>query len=151
MTLYILDTDHVSLFQREHPQVVVRIRETLPEQLAVTIITVEEQLRGRLAQIRRASHKSFPAEARIKAFAESVDLEALDPELKWLMENGWILEKCRGESIALKGDKLIAHGTLREVLSESKRRGIEQPYTQYIPKSETEWLLGRGNFPISGV
>jgi len=68
--LYVLDTDHVSLFQREHPQVVSKIRETPPALLAVTIITVEEQLRGRLAQIKRFSHKTSPPEALFKAFAE---------------------------------------------------------------------------------
>lgn len=89
------------------------------------------------------------SEQKKVSIPEPIDLENLEPELKWLMENGWILEKCRGQYIALKGAKLIAHGTLREVLAESKRRGIERPYTQYIPKSETEWLLGRGNFPIN--
>jgi len=65
MTLYILDTDHASLFQREYPRVTARVGEKPPEQLAVTIITVEEQLRGWLAQIKRASL----AHARVKAFA----------------------------------------------------------------------------------
>ena len=65
MTLYVLDTDHASLFQREHPRVIARVGEKPPEQLAVTIITVEEQLRGWLAQIKRASS----SQARIKAFA----------------------------------------------------------------------------------
>ncbi len=64
MKLYVLDTDHASLFQREHPQVVARVGEKPPEQVAVTIITVEEQLRGWLAQIRKASS----SQARIKAF-----------------------------------------------------------------------------------
>jgi tRNA(fMet)-specific endonuclease VapC len=50
---------------REHSQVVARIGEKPPEQIAVAIITVEEQLRGWLAQIKRASSSS----ARIKAFA----------------------------------------------------------------------------------
>jgi tRNA(fMet)-specific endonuclease VapC len=66
MNLYILDTDHVSLFQRRHPQVIVKVGTTLPEQLAVTIITVDEQFRGRLAQIKRAKS----SQALIKAFAE---------------------------------------------------------------------------------
>jgi tRNA(fMet)-specific endonuclease VapC len=70
MKLYILDTDHVSLFQRDHPQVVAKIRETPAGQLAVTVITVEEQLRGRLAQIRRASQKSSSPEILIKAFED---------------------------------------------------------------------------------
>jgi hypothetical protein len=82
--------------------------------------------------------------------AEPIDLDAIDPELKWLMENGWVLERHRGEYIALKGNQLIAHGTLGEVLAESKRRGIDQPFTQYIPKTEKEWLLGQGNYPLNG-
>ncbi len=44
MSLYILDSDHVSLFQRTHPRVVRRIAATSPEDLAVTIITVEEPI-----------------------------------------------------------------------------------------------------------
>jgi tRNA(fMet)-specific endonuclease VapC len=70
MKLHVLDTDHVSLFQRNHPQVVAKIMETLPEQLAVTVVSVEEQRRGRLAQIKRASQKSSPPEALTKAFIE---------------------------------------------------------------------------------
>ncbi len=70
MKLFTLDTDHVSLFQREHPQVVSKVGETAPELLAVTIITVEEQLRGRLAQIRNASQKTSPSEILLKAFIE---------------------------------------------------------------------------------
>lgn len=54
MILYILDTDHVSLFQRRHPRVIVKIGTTPPQRLAVTIITLEEQLKGRLAQIKKA-------------------------------------------------------------------------------------------------
>ena len=54
MTLYVLDTDHVSLAQRGHPHVAARIEATPPEQLAVSIVTVQEQLRGRLAQVRHA-------------------------------------------------------------------------------------------------
>ena len=52
--LYILDTDHLSLFQRRHPQVVAKLKATPLPQRAITIITVEEQLRGRLSQIRKA-------------------------------------------------------------------------------------------------
>lgn len=70
MKLYILDTDHVSLFQRDHPLVVAKITETLPEQLAVTVITVEEQMRGRLAQIKRSSQKSASPQMLTKAFEE---------------------------------------------------------------------------------
>ena len=54
MTFWILDTDHVSLFQTGHPLVISRIQSTDPTALAVTIVTLEEQMYGRLNQIRRA-------------------------------------------------------------------------------------------------
>jgi tRNA(fMet)-specific endonuclease VapC len=46
--MYILDTDHISLFQRNNPSVVASVSETPPDRLATTIITFEEQIRGRL-------------------------------------------------------------------------------------------------------
>ena len=50
MTLYVLDTDHLSLYGRNHPLVITRLKQT-QSQLATTAINVEEQLKGRLAQI----------------------------------------------------------------------------------------------------
>lgn len=58
MNLWVLDTDHVSLFQQNHPLVVQRVAMKNPEELGVTIITAEEQLRGRFNTIRRASSSS---------------------------------------------------------------------------------------------
>lgn len=55
MSIWVLDTDHVSLFQQNHPLVVERVATTSPEELTITIITAEEQLRGRLNVIRRSS------------------------------------------------------------------------------------------------
>jgi len=52
--LYVLDTDHLSLQQRGHPQLLSRLNQTPPDEIAITVITAEEQLRGRLAQIRSA-------------------------------------------------------------------------------------------------
>ncbi|QLE54220.1 type II toxin-antitoxin system VapC family toxin [Nostoc sp. TCL26-01] len=54
MSLWILDTDSVSLFQNGHPHVSKRISEISSENLAVTIITFEEQIRGRFNVIRKA-------------------------------------------------------------------------------------------------
>ncbi len=55
MTSYILDSDHGSLHQRQHRMVVQRLAATPPDQVFVTIVTVEAQLRGWLAVSRRAS------------------------------------------------------------------------------------------------
>jgi tRNA(fMet)-specific endonuclease VapC len=54
VTLWILDTDHISLLQRGHPAVEQRIRSINLNDIAITIISVEEQLYGRLNNIRRA-------------------------------------------------------------------------------------------------
>jgi tRNA(fMet)-specific endonuclease VapC len=53
-----LDTDHVSLFQRGHPQITNRLAKVASTELSITIITLEEQLRGRFQMTRRASSPS---------------------------------------------------------------------------------------------
>jgi tRNA(fMet)-specific endonuclease VapC len=55
MTLYVLDTDHISLYQKSHPQVVSRVQATDFQEIAVTVISAEEQLRGWFDAIRQAS------------------------------------------------------------------------------------------------
>ena len=54
MTLFVLDTDHLSLYQRDFEPLLSKLLSHPPDELAITIVTVEEQLRGRLAQIRKA-------------------------------------------------------------------------------------------------
>ena len=55
MPLFVLDTDHVTLFQRAHPAVRKRVLALPFGSVVSTIVTVEEQLRGRLKAVRRAS------------------------------------------------------------------------------------------------
>jgi tRNA(fMet)-specific endonuclease VapC len=50
MTLYILDTDHLSLYGRNHQALIARLQAESVN-LTTTAINVEEQLRGRLAQV----------------------------------------------------------------------------------------------------
>lgn len=59
MSLYILDTDCFSLWQQNHPMMVQRV-EVNAENLAVTIVTVEEVIRGWFNVINQAS---APAQA----------------------------------------------------------------------------------------
>jgi tRNA(fMet)-specific endonuclease VapC len=51
----VLDTDHVTLHLRGHLQVGQKLTLIPPDEIATTTITAEEQLRGRLAQIKKAS------------------------------------------------------------------------------------------------
>ncbi|WP_218596688.1 type II toxin-antitoxin system VapC family toxin [Chroogloeocystis siderophila] len=57
MTLWILDTDHVSLLQRGHPVVVQKVATVNPDEIAVTIVTMVEQMYERLEVIKRAKTK----------------------------------------------------------------------------------------------
>lgn len=57
MSRYILDTDCFSLWQQNHPMMVQRV-EVNAENLAVTIVTVEEVIRGWFNVIRQASAPS---------------------------------------------------------------------------------------------
>jgi tRNA(fMet)-specific endonuclease VapC len=57
MSLYILDTDCFSLWQQNHPMMVQRV-EVNAENLAVTIVTVEEAIRGWFNVINQASAPS---------------------------------------------------------------------------------------------
>jgi tRNA(fMet)-specific endonuclease VapC len=58
LSLWILDTDHVSLFQRGHPQIINRLAKVAPTNISITVITLEEQIRGRFHMIRQASSPS---------------------------------------------------------------------------------------------
>jgi tRNA(fMet)-specific endonuclease VapC len=58
MTLWILDTDHISLWQRQHDPIIQRIDAIGVGYITITVITVEEQFRGRLDMIRRADSES---------------------------------------------------------------------------------------------
>ena len=55
MTLWILDTDHIYLYQRGDLNVINRLSAANPENLAVTVISLEEQMYGRLSEIKRAT------------------------------------------------------------------------------------------------
>lgn len=46
MTLYLLDTDHLSLYQTGHSVVVLNVLRHLTDSLAISVITVEEELTG---------------------------------------------------------------------------------------------------------
>ena len=55
MTLWILDTDHISFYQRGDLNVINRLSSANPKNLAVTVISLEEQMYGRLSEIKKAT------------------------------------------------------------------------------------------------
>lgn len=54
MSLYVLDTDMLQLFQEGQPIVAARVGAVLPNELAISVITIEEQLSGWYTQLRQA-------------------------------------------------------------------------------------------------
>jgi tRNA(fMet)-specific endonuclease VapC len=54
MSRFVLDTDMLSLWQHDHPIVVQRVSAHRPDELAVTVITVQEQLDGWHSRLPRA-------------------------------------------------------------------------------------------------
>jgi tRNA(fMet)-specific endonuclease VapC len=54
MSLHLLDTDTLSLLQERHPAVLTRVAACAPDDLAVTVLSVEEQLSGWYRRLRRA-------------------------------------------------------------------------------------------------
>jgi tRNA(fMet)-specific endonuclease VapC len=55
MTLWVLDTDHVSMLERGNPKIQDRLREVATNSVAITIVTAEEKMKGRLAAINSLS------------------------------------------------------------------------------------------------
>lgn len=52
--LYLLDTDHISLLQRNHANLIARLKLVPLAQRVVCVVSLSEQLQGRLANIHRA-------------------------------------------------------------------------------------------------
>lgn len=72
MVLRILDTDHVSLLERNEPLVVEQFRQFNPATVAITVVTFEEEMQGRLSMINKANSddKVIAAYNRLQATAE---------------------------------------------------------------------------------
>lgn len=57
MTIYIFDTDHLSLYGRSHPSLIAKLNSSqIP--LITTAINAQEQVRGRLSQVSSAKDNS---------------------------------------------------------------------------------------------
>src|SRR5262245_44332871 len=94
MSVYVLDTDHFSLHLRGHQQMRERLALIAPDQVAITIITAEEHLRGRLAQVNKIAagdaratayaylHKAITDLAKLNILDYDTAADVIDEELK---------------------------------------------------------------------
>lgn len=69
MIRWLLDTDHTSLQERGHPILRQRLEAVLPEAVAISAVTIEEVLRGRLAVLAR----QLPGDLRVHAYQKLVE------------------------------------------------------------------------------
>jgi tRNA(fMet)-specific endonuclease VapC len=72
MIRWLLDTDHVSLQERGHPLLRARFLSAPVGSIAVSVVTVEEMIRGRLAILARRS----AGEVRVHAYAKFMETVA---------------------------------------------------------------------------
>jgi tRNA(fMet)-specific endonuclease VapC len=55
MTLWVIDTDSLSLLERGNPKIQERLRQVNADSVAISIVTAEEKMKGRLAAINNLS------------------------------------------------------------------------------------------------
>jgi tRNA(fMet)-specific endonuclease VapC len=70
MSLYVLDTDVLSLYQHGHAELTAKLEAHPSQELAITVITVEEELSGwysRLRKVRRLEEQAEVYERPAKA------------------------------------------------------------------------------------
>jgi tRNA(fMet)-specific endonuclease VapC len=75
MMLFVLDTDTLTLFEEGHPGVCEQVLQHSPEAVAITVLSVEEQLSGWYTQLRQAKRPERLAWA-YRCLAETVRLLA---------------------------------------------------------------------------
>ena len=78
MSLYVLDTDHLTLLRQGHAEVVARVAAT--PQTDIAIISIEEQFRGWFTQVRKARDAARLARAYAGLF-DVIDMAKTLPVL----------------------------------------------------------------------
>src|SRR5215813_13583806 len=83
MSLWVLDTDMLTLWLRGQETVAARVATTPPQQLAVTIVTIEEVLGGWYTQVRRARDdqqiaRAYEAHQQTVEFTRGIQLLPFD-------------------------------------------------------------------------
>lgn len=125
MSLFLLDTDILSLYYRDEPKVVRNIESRDPLQLAISIITVDEQLTGWYTLTRQARQPGELARAyarlgdavvrlakwRILPYSESAVARVV--QLKALRLNVGLMD-LRIAAIALEYDAVVVSRNIRD-------------------------------------
>ena len=98
MIRFLLDTDHISLHERGHPPLRARFEALSPDSIAVSVVTVEEALRGRLAALSRRS----AGEARERAYAKLMETVRFFGSIQVVLFDA----RCEQQSQALRSQRV---------------------------------------------
>ena len=103
--MYVFDTDHISLYGRDFPEIVERVAFTQTP-LITTFVTVEEQIRGRMKQLvetKTDSHRSQVYEwlTQTIRFLNAFEAPHEKPKKKKLTDEQ------RGENKVLSGKRIF--------------------------------------------
>ena len=74
MSLYVLDTDTLTLWLSGHPHVVSRVASTEDDRLSVSVVTVEECLSGWYAQIRKSARDDIRLARAYRSLQDTVEV-----------------------------------------------------------------------------
>lgn len=66
---WLFDTDHISLHERGHPPLRARLETAPPESISVSVVAVEEMIRGRLGVLARRAE----GQARVHAYRKFLE------------------------------------------------------------------------------
>ncbi len=87
MSLYVLDTDIWTLWRTNHPAVRQRVSSHPPSELAISVITIEEQISGWYTRLRQAKQRDEKARVyqrladTVSAFANWAILSFTEPAI----------------------------------------------------------------------
>jgi tRNA(fMet)-specific endonuclease VapC len=99
---HVPDTDMLTLYEEGHPKVIGRVAAHSPEDLATTIITVEEQLSSWFTMLRRASNRQASAQT-YRRLTETVTFLGRIPIISFTEEAMARYETLRGMKLNVGG------------------------------------------------
>ena len=130
MLQFLFDTDHLTLFQHGHPTLGSRLALLPPDAVGISAITVEESLRGRLAQLSRA--RSGPD--RILRYALLIETVQVFQQLPLLPFD---------QAAETRYQQLLNVHSRVGRQSEDRCRGVGQQLGSAYPESSRLWTNSR--------
>jgi tRNA(fMet)-specific endonuclease VapC len=127
--MYVFDTDHISLYGRDFPAIVERVSFTQTP-LITTVVTVEEQIRGRMKQLAEAKIDATRSQA-YKWLTETIRFLNAFEVLQYTVEAQQTFVRLRSERVRIGTSDLriasiaLAHGGI--VLTRNRKDFAQVP------------------------